>query len=125
MKTMLLFQEAADNSLAYPADAIQSINVGANAIVITFLTATTGEDVLTLTTSGDEWEGLKKLCQAIASANMAKGSKIVIGGYDLKNYAKKGENVTWTPLKSNNYGAGKYAYWMVELTTFSVKSNLK
>ena len=46
MKTMLLFQEAADNSLAYPADAIQSINVGANAIVITFLTATAGEAIM-------------------------------------------------------------------------------
>ena len=89
MKTMLLFQEAADNSLAYPADAIQSINVGANAIVITFLTATAGEDVLTLTTSGDEWEGLKKLCQAIASANMANtsgGALVVydkVGGVDV------------------------------------------
>ena len=89
MKTMLLFQEAADNSLAYPADAIQSINVGANAIVITFLTAASGEDVLTLTTSGDEWEGLKKLCQAIASANMTNtsgGALVVydkVGGIDV------------------------------------------
>ena len=88
MKTMLLFQEAADNSLAYPADAIQSINVGANAIVITFLTATGGEDVLTLTTSGDEWEGLKKLCQAIAGVNGVTNSGALVvydkvGGVDV------------------------------------------
>jgi len=89
MKTMLLFQEAANDSLAYPADAIQSINVGANAIVITFLTATGGEDILTLTTDGDEWEGLKKLCQAIGSANLVNtsgGALVVydkVGGVDV------------------------------------------
>jgi hypothetical protein len=86
MKTMLLFQEAADNSLAYPADAIQSINVGANAIVITFLTATAGEDVLTLTTSGDEWEGLKKLCVAISNGSVKPGPVVIydkVGGVDV------------------------------------------
>ena len=89
MKTMLLFKEADNDCFAYPADQIQSINVGANAIVITFLTATGGEDVLTLTTDGDEWIGLQKLCQAIASANMVNtngGALIVfdkIGGVDV------------------------------------------
>tara|TARA_A100000172_G_scaffold51727_1_gene32586 strand:- start:41 stop:340 length:300 start_codon:yes stop_codon:yes gene_type:complete len=74
MKTMLIFQEAENDSFAYPADQIQSINVGANAIVITFLTATGGEDVLTLTTDGDEFAGLVKLCQAIGAANYVHGS---------------------------------------------------
>ena len=46
--------------------------------------------------------------------NNGEGSKLLIGGYDLDEYAKKGEQVTWNSLV-NTY------YWAVTLTSVSVK----
>ena len=92
MNGMLLFQEAANDSLAYPVDELESINVANNAIVLSFKTSVATEDLVTLAVSGDEWVGLNRLCEAIGglSGSILNPTLVVydkVGGVDVTGIA--------------------------------------